>query len=142
MGLLSILTGGISKKYEAVQELANSLSIEEAVYCYSLSLGHLCMYLDDPLDPSNSQISKTAYVEVIVALYERLRGSDPWFGMSKGSFRMALTKAVLQNSAGQGSFAIRSQLGKFDYQGNDREWSNADQDRLGWHVIDMQETGP
>ena len=102
MGLLSILTGGISRKYEAVQELADALSIEDAVYCYTLSLVKLCYYLDDPFDPSASRYNKTAYVEIVVALYERLRGSDPWFSMNKGSFRMALTKAVLPNMAGKG----------------------------------------
>ena len=80
MGLLSILTGGVSKKYEAVQQLANQLTEEEAMHCFNLAHMQLCMYLDDPLSPGS--YNKTAYVEAVVALYERLRGADPWFSMN------------------------------------------------------------
>lgn len=142
MGLLSILTGGVSKKYEAVQKLANQLSIEEAVYCYSLSLIQLRVYLDDPFDPSYSQINKTAYVEAIVALYERLRGTDPWFSMNKGAFRIALTKRVLPDMRGEGPSAIRKKLGEFEYHGQSCDWSMEDEERLGWKVIQMHEVGP
>jgi len=141
VGLLSILTGGTSKKYEAVQELANQLSVEEAVYCYSLSLTQLRIYLEDPFDPSYSRFNKTAYVEATVALYERLRGTDPWFSMNKGAFRLALTKGVLPNMRGQSS-AIRRKLGEFDYHGPSRDWSNEDLERLGWEVIQMHKVGP
>ena len=140
--LLSILTGGVSRKYEAVQEIANQFSIEEAKHCYALALTQLCIYLDDPFDPSYSSVNKTAYIEAVVASYERLRETDPWFSMNKGSFRMALTTAVLVDMRGQGSSAIRRKLGEFDFHGDDQEWTNEDEERLGWQVIEMHEVGP
>lgn len=141
MGLLSILTGGISEKYEAVQQLANALADDEAARCYSIALGQLCIYLDNPFDPS-AMYNKTAYVEAVVALYERLRGSDSWFSMNKGSFRLQLTKSVLSNFTGKSPPTIRRLLDEYDFEGDDRDWSSEDSERLGWHVQEMLAAGP
>jgi len=142
MGLFSLLTGGVREKYEAVQQLANQLSPDEAVYCHSIALMQLSTYLENPSDPSASIYSRAAYVEAVVALYERLQGTDPWFSTNKGVNRVALTKAVLRDFSGQYSTEIRGQLRKFDFDGGDREWSMSDEERLGWHIQEMLSAGP
>jgi len=142
MGLLSILTGGVSKKYEAVQGLANELSQKDAAYCYDIAFMGLCHYLDAPFELGHSSRNKTAYVEPLVALHERLRGFDPWFSRSKGQFRMDLVRAVLRDFRGEGVFAIAKTLGEFGFNGKSPDLSFSDKARLGYHVEQMVEVGP
>jgi hypothetical protein len=104
---------------------------------------HLCSYLDDPFEMPNSRFNKTAYVEVLVSLHERLRGFDPWFSRNKGQFRMDLVRAVLRDFSGQGLFTVAKKLGEFNFvQPSPPKVSLDREEQLGQHVMIMLQEGP
>jgi hypothetical protein len=143
VGLLSFLTGGISEKYAAVQALANQISQKEAAHCYGFGFMLLCGYLDDPFDMANSRFNKTAYVEVLVSLHERLRGFDPWFSRNKGQFRMDLVRAILRDFSGQGVFTVANNLREFNFIAVAPQQLNKDREaELSDHVMLMLSEGP
>ena len=149
MGLFNMLTGGIRDKYKAVQDLADQLGVEEAKYCYKAAHTKLLAYLVDPGTYSGTYgtygtYGRAGFVEVVVALHERLLGSDPWFHKNKGLFRIALTKVSLSSSVGAGGgYAELSKLmDEFLYTGNVQEFSQEDTERLEMHIQDMLAAGP